>query len=412
MTAAFLCKKGEYGLYEIFKNRVMVPIIDIRGNVIAFGGRVLDDSKPKYVNTSDTLAFKKSRNLFALNFAKSVAADELILCEGYMDVIAMHQAGFTNAVAALGTAFGEEHANLLARYTRSVVLLFDSDEAGQKAAKRAIDILRPTGVNIRVVSVPSGKDPDEFLKNNSANQFREILDKSASDTEYKLLGLAKQYDISKAEGKTQFLSEAAKLLSQLEDLVEAEIYSNKLADDMGVQRSVLWSQVENNRLRRQRKEKKTQIQEIVRKNAKEMMAVNPDAQLYPRAANAEEKILGLLLLHNDYVKSVTQWISPEQFVTAFNKGLYELIVERSKQNLLLELSFLAEDFEENEMAYITKMLHSAQLLSGTKEELKQFVDVLIEESQKRGAEHPETMTDEEIMEYMQQLKNQQKGKTQ
>lgn len=409
LVAAFLCKKGTKGAYDTFRNRVMVPIIDIRGNVIAFGGRVLDDSKPKYVNTSDTLAFKKSRNLFALNFAKEYGAEELILCEGYMDVIAMHQAGFTNAVAALGTSFTAEHATLLSRYTKSVVLLFDSDEAGQKAAKRAIDILRPTGLNIRVVAVPDGKDPDEFIKKNGADRFKLVLQKSASDVEYKLLDIAKQYDISSAAGKSEFLAEAAKLLATLENKIEIDVYAGKLAKDSGVQKTSVLDQVEYYKQRNFRAKNRSQMGEIVRKETKTLMNVNPDAKLYQKATNAEEKLLGLLLLHPNYMEKAKELVSPEQFATSFNRKVYTQLIERIDKNLSIELSFLSSEYEDNEMSYITKMQHNAQMLSGTMEEVRQFANVIVEEYNIRGTAHPETMSDEEIMAYLEKKKKQQGG---
>ncbi|MBQ3259296.1 MAG: DNA primase, partial [Clostridia bacterium] len=184
LRVAWLCGRSQKGsIYDLFRNRVMIPIIDVRGNVIAFGGRVLDDSKPKYLNSGDTLVFKKTNNLFALNFAKQGKTDNLILCEGYMDVIALHQAGFTNAVAALGTSFTMEHARLLARYTDEVVLVFDADAAGQKGAQRAIGMLREIGMRVRLITVPDGKDPDEFIKRNGAERFKLLLDRAANDVE-------------------------------------------------------------------------------------------------------------------------------------------------------------------------------------------------------------------------------------
>ncbi len=405
LVAAFLCKRGQKGgVYDVFRNRAMVPIIDIRGNVIAFGGRVLDDSKPKYVNTSDTPAFKKSRHLFALNFAKATAAKELILCEGYMDVIAMHQAGFENAVAALGTSFTEEHANLLARYTENVTMIFDSDEAGKKATRRAIDILRPTGVGIRVVNIPDGKDPDEFIKKNGAERFRYLLQKSAGDVEYRLIEIASRHDLNTDIGKTEYLNEAARLLASLDDPIECDVYAGRLAREMDVQKSVMTERVKSIRAGKERYKRKVQTSQVLRDTAKVTGNVNPDARQYPRAAAAEETLIGLLLRHPDLLKEAQKTLLPETLATAFNRRLYKLLLERFEAGLLVELPFLSEYYSPEEMAYITKMQQNAAMQVGSKEELATLCKVLHEEERSRAVKNVEEASDEAIRDYIKGLK--------
>ena len=406
LIAAFLCKRGQKGgLYDVFRNRVMVPIIDIRGNVIAFGGRVLDDSKPKYVNTSDTPAFKKSRNLFALNFAKATGAKELILCEGYMDVIAMHQAGFENAVAALGTSFTEEHANLLARYTENVTMIFDSDEAGKKATRRAIDILRPTGVGIRVVNIPDGKDPDEFIKKNGADRFRSLLQKSAGDVEYRLIEIASRHDLTTDIGKTEYLNEAARLLASLDDPIESDVYAGRLAREMEVQKSVMTERVKSIRAGRERSRRKNQTSQVLRKNAQITEAVNKEAKEHPRAAAAEERLIGTLLRHPDLFKAAQQELPPETLATSFNKRLYKTLLDRNQAGLLTELPFLAEEYSPEEMAYITKMQQDAAIQTGSREEFEALCDVLREEERARAVQNVEEASDDAIRDYINSLKN-------
>ena len=187
---------------------MMIPIIDLRGNVIAFGGRVLDDAKPKYVNTSDTLVYKKSQAIFALNFAKSANQGKLILAEGYMDVIAYHQAGFTNAVACLGTALTREQARLLARYADEVILSYDADGAGQEATRRAIGIFNEIGMKLRVLRLSGGKDPDEILRQYGPDRLRDLLEGAANDVEYRLLREREKFDVSIPDGKVSFLTAA------------------------------------------------------------------------------------------------------------------------------------------------------------------------------------------------------------
>ena len=405
LIAAFLCKRGKNGgLYDVFRNRVMVPIIDIRGNVIAFGGRVLDDSKPKYVNTSDTPAFKKSRNLFALNFAKATGQKELILCEGYMDVIAMHQAGFENAVAALGTSFTEEHANLLARYTENVTMIFDSDEAGKKATRRAIDILRPTGVGIRVVNIPDGKDPDEFIKKNGADRFRLLLQKSAGDVEYRLIEIASRHDLSSDIGKTEYLNEAARLLATLDDPIESDVYAGRLAREMDVQKSVIVERVKGIRAGKERYARKTQTSQVLRAAAQQTGAVNPEAKEYPRAAAAEERLIGLLLRHPDLLKTAKEELTPDVLATSFNRCLYETLLSRYDAGLMIELAFFAEEYSPEQMAYIVKMQQEAAVQTGSKEELDAVCKVLREEQRSRAVKNVGEASDDDILAYIKGLK--------
>ncbi|MCI8496921.1 MAG: DNA primase, partial [Clostridiales bacterium] len=209
LRVADLALKGRReSYYDKFRNRVIFPIIDLRGSVIGFGGRVMDDSKPKYLNTADTLVFKKSMNLFAMNFAKNAKAGCLILAEGYMDVISMHQAGFTHAAAKLGTALTMQQAKLLKRYTDEIIIAGDNDEAGQKAVARDIGMLRDAGLSIRVLTVPDGKDPDEYIRENGALKFKHLLDKTGNDIEYRLAKIRSKYSLSQPDGKVAFLKEA------------------------------------------------------------------------------------------------------------------------------------------------------------------------------------------------------------
>ena len=208
-----------------FSDRVMFPIIDLRGNVIGFGGRIMSDIKPKYLNTAETPAFNKSKNLFALRFAKQKAQGQLILVEGYMDVIALHQAGFENTVATLGTALTQEQAAIIKRYCDEVVICYDADEAGQKATQRAINLLRPTGLNIKIVRVPDGKDPDEFIKahgDQGPARFRLLLERSGNDVEYRFNKLHEKYSMDVPDEKIEYLTEAAKMIATLENSIEKQ----------------------------------------------------------------------------------------------------------------------------------------------------------------------------------------------
>ena len=229
LVDAGLARKGQKGYYDNFRNRVMTPIIDVRGNVIAFGGRVLDDSKPKYINTGDTLVYKKTNELFALNFAKDSKEDALILCEGYMDVIAMHQAGFTNAVASLGTAFTSQHAMLIKRYTDQVILTYDSDGAGVKAALRAIPILKEVGISCKVLNMKPYKDPDEFIKNMGAEAFQERIDQAQNSFLFEIEVLKRDYNLEDPEQKTNFYNAVARKLLEFPEALERDNYTQAVA---------------------------------------------------------------------------------------------------------------------------------------------------------------------------------------
>ena len=405
LVAAFLEKRstrpGSSGnLFDIFRGRVMIPIIDIRGNVIAFGGRVLDDSKPKYLNSSDTLAFKKTDNLFALNFAKAANNRTLILCEGYMDVIALHQAGFTNAVAALGTSFTANHAHLVSRYADEAVLIFDADAAGQKGTQRAINLLRGTGVNIRVVTIPDGKDPDEFIKKNGPERFRLLLERAANDVEYRLIELGQRHMLGTSDGRVGYLREAAELLAGLASPIERDVYAGKLATELSVSKDAILQQVNYSLQKKRKQQKDRQLSQIVRNTENTMRRVNPEADKHVRAVSAEEGLIGLLLLHPDFIRPVAESLPPERMATTFNRRLYQLLIDRQKNGLLVELSFLSADYNEEEMAYISRMVRDARDRETSLAEAQRYAEILREEYRLRGLEDPAALPEEKIHEVL------------
>ncbi len=409
LIAAWLAKRGKNGgLYDIFRNRVIIPIIDVQGRVVAFGGRVMDKSIPKYMNTEGTLAFSKSRNLFALNFAKN-AGRELNLCEGYMDVIAMHQAGFTNTVAALGTSFPEEQMQLIARYADRINLIFDADSAGQKATRRAIENLRRTGLDVRVVTIPNGKDPDEFIKNNGAAAFKLLLDRAANAVEHRLLEIGKDHNLQTSEGKLAYYNEAAKLLAALDSPVERDLYAGRLSEILTVSKEAILQEIDSIRRKKQRQEVKQQLPNLIRQEKREMQSVNPDAVKFTRAAAAEESLLGMLILHPDFIRQVRATLPSEQMMTAFNRGLYQRLLDRDRQGLLVELAFLAADYDEAGMAYITRMVKDVGDRIVTPEEVSRCAAVIREEYALRHMNDPSTASDEDIQAMMDALRKRKQG---
>ena len=244
LLAAHLANEGQRGgYYDIFRNRAIFPIIDLRGNVIAFGGRNLGEKGPKYLNSSDTPVFKKSRNLFALNFAKGSDRKELILCEGYMDVVSMHQAGFTNAVATLGTALTEEQSRLIAQYTGEVVLSYDSDAPGQTATRRATGLLEAAGVKIRVLSIPDAKDPDEFIKAKGAAEFSKLLVNAVHYISFEIACIQRKYNLKNPEHRVRFATEAAEILAKLDSEIERNVYLGEVSRVTGVEEEAIRSEI-------------------------------------------------------------------------------------------------------------------------------------------------------------------------
>ncbi|MBQ4612055.1 MAG: DNA primase [Clostridia bacterium] len=402
LIAAFLAKKSQHGgAYDIFRNRVIIPIIDIRGNVVGFGGRVLDDTKPKYINTENTLAYVKSRNLFALNFAKN-AGRELNLCEGYMDVIAMHQAGFTNTVAALGTAFPDEQIQLIARYADRINLIFDADGAGQKATRVAIEKLRKTGLDVRVVTIPDGKDPDEYIKKNGAEAFKLLLERSANAIEYRLLEIGKSNDIHTPNGKVGYMKEATQLLARITSPVERDVYAGRLSDLLGISKDAILQEIQNVRRRQQRTAERQQLTAVLRQESKQLRKVNPQADAFTRAANAEESLLGTLILHPDYIKRARAVLPAEMLVTDFNRELYERLLERESQGLLVELAFLAADYDEAAMAYISRMVKDAA--ERVAEDIEAYAAVIREEHALKDMADPANASDESIQKMLETLR--------
>ena len=282
MVAGYLCqrsRKNEANTYDCFRGRVMFPIIDVSGNVVAFGGRVLDDSQPKYLNSSDTPAFKKSRNLFALNYAKNKKEDYFILCEGYMDVIALHAQGFTGAVATLGTAITPEQARIMKKYTDKVVICYDSDEAGQKAADKAMRLLAEVDIAVRIIRIPGAKDPDEFIKKNEpygAVRFRDVIENARTPFDYKIFQATSKYDITDAEQKVRAARELCYSIADIRSKVEQDIYIRKAAEALEIDVEGIKADVRNIIKRRDASQKKKDREELIRNTARLGDRVDPD----------------------------------------------------------------------------------------------------------------------------------------
>ena len=370
-------------IYDRFRNRVMFPIIDIRGEVIGFGGRVMDDSTPKYLNSPDTPVYNKSRNVFALNIAKKSKAGRVILTEGYMDTISLHQAGFDSAVASLGTALTPEHAQLLSRYFPEAIIAYDGDGAGVSAAQRAIPLLERAGMKVRVLRVTGAKDPDEFIKQFGRDAFLRLLDQSENQVDYRLEQIRKKYDLSDDSQKVGFLQEAAQLLSSLPSAVEREIYGRHAAETAGVSPEAVAQEVKKAFQRRLRKEQKQQ----------ERRDLTPAIQLQPksrglryeniRSARAEEGVLRLLLLDPSLHRELTQ-LRPEEFSSPLLGKAYALLLRRAEDGLSTQLSLLAGELTGEEMDHLTQVASSPESMANSRQSLADYIAVIRAEAIKRS----------------------------
>lgn len=376
-------KDGKTNYYDNFRNRVMFPIIDLRGNVIAFGGRVMDDSKPKYINTSDTLVYKKSNGVFALNFAKNANEGKLILVEGYMDVIALHQAGFSNAIACLGTAFTSEQANLLSRYADEIIICYDNDEAGKAATAKALGVLGKTGLKLRVVSMAGGKDADEIIRTHGKERFADLLKEAANKTEYKLLEERNKYNLATDDGRLRFLMAASQVLAGCGS-IEREIYATRLSNELGVSVESIKSQITSaaSKLRRADEAKKRQQTEAMLQKSFEDKN-NPERAANLRAAKAEETLIASFLRNPDFYYKLREKISHENFVTAFNKRIMQTLEKGLDAGLEPGLSLFSADFTPEEMDSVTRIFHQSNSLSNTLKECEDCIEVLKDKSTPR-----------------------------
>jgi DNA primase len=360
LIRGFLCGKSQKTgrAYDYFRNRVMFPIIDTSGNIVAFGGRVMDDSKPKYLNSSDTPGFKKSRHLFALNFARNHATESMILCEGYMDVIALHAAGFENAVATLGTAITSEQARIFAKYTKKVIISYDSDEAGQRAANKAMQLLGEVGLEVRVLRVPDAKDPDEYIRRHGADKFRRVLEGSRSGFQYKLDGILAKYDIALPEEKIRASNECCTLISGYHSGVEREVYIGQVAKQLALPQDVIKNQVEAV-IRRRIREKKAEEQRTAQATIRSVGdRINPDAIKDVQAASAEETILGLMLIYPEYRHAAADGsagLSSEDFFTAFGKRVFDEILRLHRSSEGYSPVMLEQVFTPDEVGRLQRM---------------------------------------------------------
>ena len=341
-------------IYDRFRNRLMFPIIDVRGNVIGFGGRVMDNSTPKYLNSPETEIFNKRKNLFALNLAKKSRLGYLILVEGYMDAVALHQYGFDCAVASLGTSLTEEHASLLARYTQQVILIYDGDEAGQNATQRAIPMLEKAGLQVKVLKMRDAKDPDEFLRKFGADRFRILLEESSNRVEYQLKAIQKKYDLNVDEERVNFITEAADFVSTLSNAVQREVYGNRAAEAAKISPEAMKIEVQKAYKRRLSREKRKQ-EKIDLAPARNMQPQSRQIRYdNVKSAAAEERVVASVMKEPALFSEIPE-LTPEEFSVPILAKVFSQQLQRHREGQDATLTGLV-DFTSEEMAHIAGIL--------------------------------------------------------
>jgi len=404
----FLCgisqKSGKP--FDMFRNRIMFPIIDTSGNVIAFGGRVMDDSKPKYLNSSDTVVFRKGKQLFALNYAKDVLLGniqselvkpgQIILCEGYMDVIAMHQAGFTNAVATLGTAITSEHSRVVSRYAKSAFLAYDSDEAGKKAADKAMTLLNEVGVDTKIITMVDAKDPDEYIKKFGAPAFSKLLGGSVGQIDFKIGTILNKYNLNVPDEKLRAVDECCNVIAGIYSEVKQDIYIQRLSEISGVKTESIRSKIKRDKNRRINKAASERLTETQKKTMHFDDRINPEAISNPVAVEIEERILGIMMLMpEEYAKCDS--ITEEDFVTKFSAKVFKAVTDLYRNNIS-DLSSLNEIFTPEEMSRIFDMrFKRVELTANGTQTLNEQIAALKKEKNKIQTKGKSVSTDDELM---------------
>ncbi len=383
MFDAGLIKQGNSsGFYDIFRNRLMFPVIDVRGSVIGFSGRILGDGEPKYLNSRETLVFSKSRNLFALNLAKKSKNGYIILSEGNIDVVSLHQAGFDSAVASLGTSLTPEQARLISRYTGEVIIAYDNDGAGKKAAQRAIGILEKLDLKVRVLSMEGAKDPDEFIKANGAEAFARLIEGSKNHLEYQLAQIAAKHDLGISDEKIAYLQEAAALLAQTPSPVERDVYTSRVAERAGVDKDAVSAEVR--RLRKNLYSKEKRSDERVAMQA--ARAAQPAARELRyenlRSARAEEGVLRLMMRDPGLFRGDIG-LAQQDFSAPALGNIFSLLLERIAAGESVFLPTLAGRLSQEEMSLLTRIDQEPENTANSDRALADYIKIIQEEKRKR-----------------------------
>ena len=407
-TSGLVKRSAKGNLYDIFRHRVMVPIIDVRGAIIAFGGRVLDDSKPKYVNSPETLVYHKSDTVFALQIAKRSASHRYVLCEGYMDVISMHQAGIDTAVCACGTALTPDQIKLISQYADEVILSYDSDEAGQKATLRSLELFRNSPVRVGVLQIPGAKDPDEYIKKYGADRFKALLDGVGNALDFRLGRLRSQYDLKQDAQRLEYVKEAVEMLAERSNPTEQEVYAGRLAEETNISKTAIMAQladaVKKAGSKRRREQNRARLQEGEMNQIKVPYGAGRGAL---GMASAEQRLLAAMLREPGYINKVSAQLRPEQFLQPQQKELYEAMLRCKEQGVEVSLATLRAFVSEEALNELSRLAAQYSDVNCTPEDIKLYLERIA-----RGtpvASRAASMSTNDIEQYLQSMREQKQG---
>lgn len=366
-------------IYDKFRDRVMFPIIDVRGNVIGFGGRIMHNNKdvngfkiPKYLNSPETPVFDKGKNLFALNLAKNAKSSDIILCEGYMDVISVYQSGIKNIVATLGTAITENQAKLMLRYANEILICYDMDEAGTKAALRAIDIITSVGGRSRVIRLKNAKDPDEYINKNGIEKFREAVKKAMPATEFRISIIKNQYDTTDTDGKILFIDEVVKVFAKLTDAVEVDAYITKVAEDTGISRDAILSKYREKTSKGSYKPIPTKS-EYQKKNEQRKRETVKNTRVTASLLEAEKRLIGLISQSKKLYKITAEQIKAEEFSTDVYRWLAKRIYECYAEEMTPDPAMILNDFSGDDISEASEVFYNLEVYSGDEETVRELL---------------------------------------
>lgn len=388
LTEAGLVRSGrnEGGAYDVFRNRLMFPIIDVRGNVIGFSGRIIGNEEPKYLNTVETLVFNKRRNLFALNFAKKSKSGMLILAEGNIDVVALHQAGIDSAVASLGTSLTVEQVQLMSRSTDKAVIAYDSDDAGREATLRAIPLLEKTGMSVKVIDLGLSKDPDEFLRKNGADAFKILIERSENHIEYRLMVIENKSDLSTDEGRLAYISAATMLLAELESKPEREIYGARIARTAGVSPESIDSEVTKKfriRTARQKKELEKKAMRLTAATRSDVRELRYD-NVY--SAAAEEGVIRCVMRDPALLKTALEaGFSQDEFTSLFLAKIFGILTKRVIEGRDTREALILSSLDSSEASLLTIILQKPEAQPHSDATIMEYIDKIRTEKYKTEA---------------------------
>lgn len=408
VDAALLVRSQKGNTYDKFRHRVMFPIIDRRGNIIAFGGRTLEPDAPaKYLNSDETAVFHKRSSLFSLNFAKNTKEKFLILCEGYMDVISLNQAGFDNAVATLGTAITPEQARLMRQYCEEVVISYDSDGAGQKATMKAINLLSEAGIEAKVLQMTGAKDPDEYIQKYGADGFRMLLQQSGGAISFELKKFTAGLDMETPEGRASYLKKAVALLAEVDNRIDRMVYISDTARICSMTPGEIEKAVEERRRYKsysmKQQERRELINPVRKRSGGENLGRSPEDK-------AQRGIIAFLFHSPDMLKKIEERLTDEDFPDENYRNMYNAVAARIKNGISLDISSIGDEFSAEQVGRIMGILSEHNLLPYQKERLNEYITVLEKRRDKYGGKKPEEMSESDLLERMEKLRREKSGR--